>query len=118
MGVWKNYDELEEEFTLDELFLTYEKVMERQKRLIETIAAAMGNPIGGKSGGGDMKDIREVAKELGHDVPHEGDIQLDSGKKIGNSTSDSSDSRISYSEGNVMVGNETIIGYQVRNPED
>lgn len=45
VGVWKNYDELEESLTLDELFLTYEATAERQNRLLKTVASAMGASV-------------------------------------------------------------------------
>ena len=52
-GAWRNFDELEDELTLDELFVLYEKTSERQKRILETIGAAFG--AGGGSEG--MKPV-------------------------------------------------------------
>jgi hypothetical protein len=42
VGVWKNFEELEEELTLDELFILYETTTERQMRLLKTVSAALG----------------------------------------------------------------------------
>jgi hypothetical protein len=41
-GAWKNFDEMEDTLTLDELFILYETASERQQRLMKTVAAAMG----------------------------------------------------------------------------
>lgn len=45
VGAWKDYEELEESLTLDELFLTYEAATERQTRLLKTVAAAWGGSV-------------------------------------------------------------------------
>lgn len=42
VGVWRSFDELEQSLCLDELLTLHEKTIERQKRVIETIAAAFG----------------------------------------------------------------------------
>lgn len=42
VGVWKNFSDLEEELTLDELFILYEATTERQMRLMKTVSAALG----------------------------------------------------------------------------
>lgn len=42
VGAWKNYSELEDELTLDELFILYEATTERQMRLMKTVSAALG----------------------------------------------------------------------------
>lgn len=42
VGVWKNYEELEDQLILDELFELYEGTTERQVRMMKTIAAALG----------------------------------------------------------------------------
>ena len=44
-GAWKNFEEIEEELTLDELILLYERTSERQQRLMKTVAAAMGADV-------------------------------------------------------------------------
>lgn len=41
-GAWKNFDELEESLTLDELTLLYERTSERQQRVMKMMAAAWG----------------------------------------------------------------------------
>lgn len=45
VGAWKNYEILEEELTLDELFELYEGTTERQIRMMKTMAAAMGASV-------------------------------------------------------------------------
>lgn len=49
MGAWKNFEELEDTLTLDELFLLYEQASERQQRLMKTVAAALGADTSGSS---------------------------------------------------------------------
>ena len=44
-GAWKNFHDLEESLSLDELVELYECSIERQNRLIKVIAAAMGAEI-------------------------------------------------------------------------
>lgn len=61
-GAWRSYDELEEVLTLDELFSLYETTAERQKRMIETVASAMGattGTTGGSSSGGDRMNYEQ-----------------------------------------------------------
>jgi hypothetical protein len=42
-GAWKNFHDLEESVTLDELMCLYESAMIRQMRAVKTVAAAMGS---------------------------------------------------------------------------
>ena len=44
-GSWKNFFELEDSISLDELIEIYEATMERQNRLAKTVAMAMGADI-------------------------------------------------------------------------
>lgn len=44
-GSWKNFIDLEESLSLDELIALYDKTVERQQRLMETVAAAFGAEI-------------------------------------------------------------------------
>ncbi len=44
-GSWKNFWEMEDSLSLDELVVLYERTMERQNRLVETMAAAMGADV-------------------------------------------------------------------------
>ena len=41
-GSWKNFHDLEESISLDELMCLYEAAMIRQMRAVKTVAAAMG----------------------------------------------------------------------------
>lgn len=53
VGVWKNFNELEESLTLDELFTLYEATSERQKRIMKSLSAAMGGDV--SEGGTDLQ---------------------------------------------------------------
>lgn len=44
-GSWKNFLELEDSLSLDELLELYEAAMERQERLLRITAAAMGADV-------------------------------------------------------------------------
>lgn len=44
-GSWKNFIDLEDSLSLDELLALYEISIERQNRLMRTVAAAMGAEI-------------------------------------------------------------------------
>lgn len=41
-GSWRNFEEMEDNLTLDELMILYERTSERQQRLIKAVAAAFG----------------------------------------------------------------------------
>ena len=43
VGVWKNFDELEESLCLDELFLLYDKIIEKIKRSAALAGADFGD---------------------------------------------------------------------------
>jgi len=53
-GAWLNFGELEESLSLDELLQLHETTMERQQRLMKTVAAALGADV---SGGGDEERV-------------------------------------------------------------
>lgn len=44
-GSWKNFDDLERSLSLDELIVLYEAAIERQQRLLASIAASMGAEV-------------------------------------------------------------------------
>jgi len=74
--------------------LTYEKVGERQERLIKTIAAAMGANVEGESKG-------EVSP---------GGIHLDQEKLVSKDKTDEN-SNVGYSDGDIKLGSTTAFGY-------
>ncbi len=44
-GSWKNFYDLETSLSLDELIVLYEAAVERQQRLLSSVAAAMGAEV-------------------------------------------------------------------------
>jgi hypothetical protein len=54
-GAWNSFDNLEENLTLDELFILYEMATERQSRMLKTVASALGASVP------DQKDETVVA---------------------------------------------------------
>lgn len=44
-GAWKNFYDLETSLSLDELIVLYEAAVERQQRLLTSVAAAMGAEV-------------------------------------------------------------------------
>jgi len=85
---------LESCLTLDELFLTFEKSVERQERLIKTVAAALGATPSESSGGED------VASNINLD---QGPMTAEDAKK---------DQKMSYGGGDIKAGKSTIFGYK------
>lgn len=106
VGAWKDYDDLEEHITLDELFLTFEKIMEKQKRQLETMYGPLGGggSSSGKSGSGldraafdNMQDINVVAQRLNAQ-----DVDLSYAKD---------NDIMDYVGGPITAGGETLFGY-------
>lgn len=94
VGAWKNYEELEENLTLDELFLTYEKVSDRQERLIKTIGSALG---------GSFEDTKTESE------PSPGGVHLDQGPMMNRPDKDQN---IGYAGGDIKLGDTTAFGYK------
>lgn len=74
-GAWKNYDELEDELTLDELFILYDMAITRIRRFMDTVAAALGAEVEGDEPhqafdqgafipDGQVGDIKELNKDI------------------------------------------------------
>lgn len=92
---------MEDSLTLDELFLTFEKVMDREKRRIAAGGLGLGGDMSGSiDGGGPMKDVRSVAAEIAGKNPNLGSAQ-------------DGDS-FTYSSGPIASGNQTLVGYRVK----
>lgn len=81
-GAWRSFDEFEELITLDELFILYETTVERQKRLIQTIGAALGASPADDD-------------EEGFDQEY-----------------DPKNPRVQYQEGEIAAGQNILFGYQ------
>ena len=69
VGVWKSFDELEENICLDELWMLFEQTYERHKRLAEVVGAALGaSPSGSGGGNGGVlsgdKDAQAVSSSI------------------------------------------------------
>jgi hypothetical protein len=65
VGVWKNFDELEESLTLKELMASVDALRESQKHLVRAIFGAQGVDIDADSGGPrTIEDVRLEALGL------------------------------------------------------
>jgi hypothetical protein len=57
-GAWKNFEELENALSLDELMILYESSIDRQNRLIESMVKVMGGVMGVDTGtSGSREDV-------------------------------------------------------------
>jgi hypothetical protein len=69
LGIWKNYEELEESMSLDELLVTIDASRKRAKEEHRFLAAIQGVDIGESSGDGPQQlNITDIA----HDTRSEG----------------------------------------------
>jgi hypothetical protein len=89
VGIWKNFDEIEDALTLDELFMLYEQTTERQTRLMKTVAAAMGADVSGSES----------------TTPFSGRVDDYDGDK-----------NLTYQGGEMVSGGSVLFGYRTKEP--
>lgn len=64
-GAWKNFHDLEDSLSLDELMELFEASIERQNRIIKTLASAMGATFEDEEvGSNDKKFVADNPAEL------------------------------------------------------
>lgn len=59
-GVWKNFDDLEESLSLEELIELYDVTMKRFERQAEVIVMALGGSMGGGMPSSPGQDVVEI----------------------------------------------------------
>lgn len=62
-GAWKNFHDLEDSLSLDELMELFEASIERQNRIIKTLASAMGATFE-EEGGDDKRFVADNPSKI------------------------------------------------------
>mgnify|MGYP001477414406 CR=1 FL=1 len=96
-GAWKNYEVLEDELTLDELFILYEATTKRVRRFMDTVAAALGADVSHSDSGGS-----KVEYDQGAFIPD---------GSLGDSASMNKDVNMSYVAGGIGPGDHDHFAY-------
>lgn len=69
-GAWKNIEELEDILVLEELIYFYEQSVKKERRLMRTVAMAMGADVGDEDSEGYQATGRTFDSETGGYVPN------------------------------------------------